>query len=99
MAVKLDISKAYDRVEWQFLRGIILKLGLDENWTRLAMEAVCIASYSILIKGEPRGLVTPTRGINQGNPFAPYLFLVCAKGLSAMLQKAEENQSLRGVVS
>lgn len=91
MVVKLDISKAYDRVEWQFLRGIILKLGLDESWTRLATEAVCTASYSILINGELRGLVTPIRGIKQGNPFSPYLFLVCDKGLSAMLQKAEEN--------
>lgn len=54
MAIKLDISKAYDRVEWSFLRSIMLKLGIDEQWVRLATETVCTASYSVLINGEPR---------------------------------------------
>lgn len=60
MAVKLDISKAYDRVEWEFLRQIMLKLGIDDRWVRLAMETVCIASYSVLINGEPRGFINPS---------------------------------------
>ena len=63
MAVKLDISKAYDRVEWGFLRKIMLKLGLSEQWVNLAMETVCTTSYSVLINGEPKGFVTPSRGI------------------------------------
>ena len=61
--VKLDISKAYDRVEWRFLRKIMLKLGLSEQWVNLAMETVCTTSYSVLINGEPKGFVTPSRGI------------------------------------
>ena len=63
MAVKLDISKAYDRVEWRFLRKIMLKLGLSEQWVNLAMETVCTTSYSVLINGEPKGFVTPSRDI------------------------------------
>ena len=83
MAVKLDVSKVYDRVEWDFLRDIMLKLGLDHRWVNLAMETVITASYSILINGEPKGFITPSRGIKQGDPLSPYLYLLCAEGLSA----------------
>ena len=74
MAVKLDISKAYDRVEWSFLRQIMLKLGFDQHWVQLAMETVCTASYSMLINGEPKGFIKPSRGIKQGDPLSHYLF-------------------------
>ena len=63
MAVKLDISKAYDRVERLFLCNMMSKLGFNDTWIRLAMETVCTTFYSILINGEPRGFVIPTCGI------------------------------------
>lgn len=99
MAVKLDISKAYDRVEWSFLRNIMLKIGLDRRWVDLAMGTVTTALYSILINGEPRGLVHLSRGIKQGDPFSPYLFLLCAEGLLALLRKAEEDWVLHDILS
>ena len=51
MAVKLDINKAYDRVEWEFLRQIMLRIGLPIQWVTLAMETVKTATYSVLING------------------------------------------------
>ena len=99
MAVKLDISKAYDRVEWEFLRRIMLKIGILNQWVHLAMETMCTASYSILINGEPTGFITPSCGIKQGDPLSPYLFLLCAKGLSSLIRRAIENHHLKGVVS
>ena len=99
MAVKLDISKAYDRMEWEFLQKIMLKIGLLEQWVNLTMEMVRIASYSTLINGEAKGFITPSHGIKQGDPLSSYLFLLCAKGLSFLIQKAMENQQLRGVLS
>ena len=99
MAVKLNISKAYNRVEWGFLKSIMLKIGLDHRWVDLAMETVTIASYSVLINGDPRGFVTPSRGIKQGDPLSPYLFLLCTKGLSALLRKAEEDRVFKGIMS
>ena len=63
MVVKLDISKVYDRVEWEFLQRIMLKISLLEEWVNLAMETMRTASYSTLINGEARGLITPSHGI------------------------------------
>ena len=88
MDVRLDISKAYDRVEWDFLRQIMLKLGIDARWVNLAMEIVCTASYFVLINGEPQGYISPSRGVRQGDPLSPYLFLLCAEGLSSLIIKA-----------
>ena len=65
ISIKLDISKAYNRVEWVFLREIILKLGVDERWAQLAMATVQAATYSVLINGVPQGYTSPSRGIKQ----------------------------------
>ena len=59
MAVKMDISQVYDRVEWGFLCTMIVKLGLEEMWVNLAMEIVQTVSFSILINGEPYGFISP----------------------------------------
>lgn len=77
----------------------MLKLGFDPRWVHLAMEMITTASYSVLINGEPRGYITPSRGIRQGDPISPYLFLLCVEGLSTMLRKAKETQNMRGLKS
>ena len=99
MAIKLYISKAYDRVEWNFLRRIMLKMGLPDQWVNLAIETMSTASYSMFINGEPKGLIKPTRGIKQGDPLPPYLFLFCAEGLSSMIRKAVTTNKLKGIQS
>ena len=99
MAVKLDISKAYDRVEWEFLRKIMVKLGLAEKWVNLAMQCVSSATYTVLLNGEPRGFISPARGIRQGDPLSPYLFLFCVEGLSALIRRATDSQQLQGLRS
>ena len=73
MAIKLDINKAYDKVEWDFLWQIMLKLGIDARWVHLAMEIVTTASYSVLINGKPKGFVTPSRGYKIRRSFIPKL--------------------------
>jgi hypothetical protein len=96
-AAKLDMSKAYDRVEWDYLRAILLKLGFHERWVALVMMCVTSVTYSIMLNGEQKGFIRPGRGLCQGDLLSSYLFLICTEGLSALLRKAERDSILHGI--
>ena len=87
--MKLDISKAYDQVEWNFLINIMSKLGFPDVWIERVMTCVSTLSFSIRINGKAYGNITPTRSLRQGDPLSPNLFLLCEKGFIALLAKVE----------
>ena len=99
MAVKLDMSKAYDRVEWECLQLIMRKLGFHEKWISIVMRCVSLMKYAIWVNEQPCGQIRPTRGLKQGDQLSPYLFIICAEGLSALLHCTTQRKAIRGVAA
>jgi hypothetical protein len=96
-AIKLDLAKAYDRVEWAYLQGIMLKLGFDAFFVEWVMRCVTLVSFSVKVNGRLSDTFRPTRGIIQGDPISPYLFLLSAEGLSSLLKSVSPVYLARGV--
>ena len=96
MAMKLDMSKAYDRMEWCFLEDLIRRLRFNERWIGLIMVCIKIVSYSILVNGDTKWLIHPTRGIRQGDPLSPFLFLLCTEALHGLFSNAASSGEING---
>jgi hypothetical protein len=96
-AVKLDMHKAYDRVEWNFLEQMMLRLGFRKDFVELLMACISSVRYKVRYNDQETGEIIPTRGLRQGDPLSPYLFLICAEGLSTALAHREEVLGIEGV--
>lgn len=80
-----------------FLESFMLKMGLNKNMVALIMSCVHSRSLSIIINGEPKGLIHPSRGLRQGDLILPYLFLMCTDRLIALLQDVKQTRLINGV--
>jgi len=97
MAIKTDISKAYDRIEWNFLEGVLRKKGFASQLIKWIMVCVRSVSFSVLINGSPYGLFEASRGLRQGDPLSPQSFILCADVLSSMITQANRERLIQGI--
>ncbi|XP_020867739.1 uncharacterized protein LOC110224809 isoform X1 [Arabidopsis lyrata subsp. lyrata] len=96
MALKLDIAKAFDKVEWNFLTALLRHFGFAEQWCQWVMRCVSSVTYSVLVNGSPTKKIHPQRGLRKGDPISPYLYLLCTEGLSSLLNYAMDTKSIQG---
>jgi hypothetical protein len=97
LALKINISKAYDKVDWGFLRGMLVRMGFAEQWIQWMMMCVSSVNYSVLMNFNKVGPITPGRGLRQGDPLSPYLFILVAEGLTALIHQVVHRGDIHGV--
>ncbi|CAL1353552.1 unnamed protein product [Linum trigynum] len=97
MDLKVDMEKAYDRIEWPFLLAVLDKMGFSSVWQGWIHECLRSSSFSVLMNGTPSGYFTASRDLRQGDPLSPLLFVLCTEGFAALLRQAITEKKLEGV--
>lgn len=90
MIIQLDLSKAYDKVSWTYLEAILKAFGFAQHWINWILAMVKSPSFSILVNVAPSNPLFPSRGIRQGDPTSPFLFVILMEGLSRIIKSAKD---------
>lgn len=93
-AIKIDISKAFDSVQWSFVTNVLIAMNFPPVFVKWVSLCITTASFSIQINGELAGFFNSFRGLRQGCSLSPYLFVICMDVLSKMLDKAAGDRQL-----
>ncbi|RVW40956.1 putative ribonuclease H protein [Vitis vinifera] len=93
---KLDLEKAYDHINWDFLMSVMQKMGFGEKWVSWIRWCISTTSFSVLINSSPVGFFQSIRGLRQRDPISPYLFVLGMEALSCLINKAVREGFLSG---
>ncbi|KAA0040707.1 LINE-1 retrotransposable element ORF2 protein [Cucumis melo var. makuwa] len=83
--LKLDIEKAFDKVRWEFIDYMLKVKNYPSKWRSWINACISNVQYSILINGRPKGRIIPNRGLRQGDPISPFIFVIAMDYLSRLL--------------
>jgi len=97
MLMQLDLSKAYDKVSWSYLEAVLEAFGFSKQWIKWVLALIKSPRYSILVNGAPSVPFSPSRGIRQGDPLSPFLFVILMEGLSRLIAKKKAEGQIRGL--
>jgi len=97
MIVKIDLSKAYDRISWIYLRLLLTHMGFSIGFINWIMGCISNVSFAVLINGAVSPFFHSQRGLRQGCPLSPNLFLLAAEGLSQLLISVKRRGDLKGI--
>ena len=85
---KLDIEKAYDSINWNFLMRVMHKMGFGARWMEWIWKCISTSKFSVLVNGVPAGFFSSSKGLRQGDLLSPYLFILGMEVLSALIRRA-----------
>ncbi|XP_042499710.1 uncharacterized protein LOC122077876 [Macadamia integrifolia] len=95
--VKIDIQKAYDTIDWDFIFHVLRKFGFSETWIRWVYQMLVSAKISVIFNGGPIGYFGVERGLRQGDPISPMLFILAEEVLCRGLNKLVEENKLKPI--
>ena len=97
VGIKLDIAKAYDSLEWVFIEQTLTIMGFPTKIVSLIMRCIRSVTFSIMLNGQPSNVFYPQRGIRQGVPLSPYIFILSVEVLSRLINEQRVLGNLHGV--
>ena len=96
MILKIDIEKAYDSLNWNAILATFARMGFPSPWIAWIRALLDAVTFSILVNGQPSNWITPSRGVRQGDPISPYLFIIVSQNLSVILNRARNIDMIPG---
>ena len=93
---KLDIEKAYDHVNWDCLLSLLDRMGFGSKWISWMRACISTVRFSVIVNGSLTGFFDNSRGLRQGDPLSPLLFLLIMEALSCMLRRSVERGFIKG---
>ena len=97
MMMQLDLSKAYDKVNWNYLEAILRAFGFSNQWIGWILALIKSTKFSILVNGAPTDQFSPSRGLRRGDLLSPFLFVILMEGLSRLIHSVKEEGSIKGL--
>ncbi|XP_050217475.1 uncharacterized protein LOC126668313 [Mercurialis annua] len=96
-ALNVDMSKTYDRVIWDFIRAMMLRLGFSAGWVNLVMACVTSVRYTSIRNNYDMEPIALSRGLRQGDPLSPNLFIIFTEGLTSLLVASDRQGSIHDI--
>jgi len=93
---KVDFEKAYDSIDWKYLDMVMVKMGFPTLWRKWINEYIGTTSASVLVNGSLTSEFPMKRGLRQGDPLSPFLFLLAAEGLNVLMKAVVDAQLFTG---
>ena len=97
LILKLDLTKAFDRVNWTYIRLLLLQIGVPLVGVNWIMGCITSANFAVIVNGAPSSFFPASRGIRQGCPLSPLLFILVIEGLSLLIADAKRNGLIKGI--
>ena len=92
----MDFEKAYDSIDWGYLDEVMLKMSFPTLWRKWIKECISTATASVLVNGSPTDEFSLGRGLRQGDPLSPFLFLLAVEGFHVLMESLSANNLFTG---